>query len=197
MLKRRRIGESFRRNESLQSREPMFVISCAVVRTAPVRCAFQFVGQRRGPFTPGKITLLGEANRQGEGLSLPWFVKNLRSAWETGSGWLKIVVPQIDVDCVARRGLLAPKLARREPSRIDVLRVFAERMRRRVGKYVDTMIAIDDSEFAARVTRQARVSQPGGCCERAPIRLQESAVRSAHRGSQARRRAAWKALDSR
>ena len=45
-----------------------------------------------------------------------------------------MVVPQIDVHRITRRGLLAPQFTRRKPHRIHVLGLLAEKMGVRVGK---------------------------------------------------------------
>src|SRR5260370_17721999 len=68
-----------------------------------------------------------------------------------------MIVPQIDVDGIARRGLLAPEFARGETDGVEMLRLRGLKMRVRVRKNEDTMIALDRSDFAARVARQARV----------------------------------------
>src|SRR5260370_25724770 len=68
-----------------------------------------------------------------------------------------MIVPQIDVDGIARRGLLAPEFARGETHGVEMLRLLALKMRVRVGKNEDAMIALDRADFAARVARQARV----------------------------------------
>src|SRR5260370_9783962 len=68
-----------------------------------------------------------------------------------------MIVPQIDVDGIARRGLLTPEFARGETHGVEMLRLLALKMRVRVGKNEDAMIALDRADFAARVARQARV----------------------------------------
>src|SRR5260370_689037 len=68
-----------------------------------------------------------------------------------------MIVPQIDVDGIARRGLLTPEFARGETHGVEMLRPLALEMRVRVGKNEDAMIALDRADFATRVARQARV----------------------------------------
>src|SRR5260370_25879532 len=69
-----------------------------------------------------------------------------------------MIVPPIDVDGIARRGLLTPEFARGETHVVEMMRPLALEKRVRVGKNEDAMIALDRADFATRVARQARVS---------------------------------------
>src|SRR2546423_2473552 len=80
------------------------------------------------------------------------------TASRTVSGWLKMVVPEIDVNGVLRSGLLAPQLARGEAYGIDMLRVLAEEVGVGVGKDEHPMIALNCAEPSASVARQSRVA---------------------------------------
>src|SRR5882724_11254631 len=81
-----------------------------------------------------------------------------RSADETESGWLKVIVPHINIDGVAPTCLLSPELARIKAYRVYVLWLFTKKVCVRVREYEDAVIPIDRSELPARVARQARMS---------------------------------------
>src|SRR5271165_962406 len=49
----------------------MFVVAGAIVR-----CLLEFLGERRGPFFPGEVTLLGKLDSEGKRLGLPGFGEN-------------------------------------------------------------------------------------------------------------------------
>src|SRR5260370_24525106 len=68
-----------------------------------------------------------------------------------------MIVPQIDVDGIARRGLLTPEFARGETHGVEMLGLLALEMGVGVGKDKDAMIALDRADRAARVAPQARV----------------------------------------
>ena len=117
------------------------------------------------------MALLGEPDRKRERLGLPGFGEyrpaliagqplalgeRLGKVWWR-SGAFKVVVPHVDIDGIARRGLLAPELARRETDGVDVLPLLAQKVRVGVGEVVDTMVTNDYAHPAARITRQARV----------------------------------------
>src|SRR5215469_7715162 len=74
-------------------------------------------------------------------------------------GWLKVVVPHVNVNGILRCGLLAPQFTRRETHGVNVLRVLTEEMRVAVRENKNTMIAVNRPEFSARVPRQPCVSQ--------------------------------------
>src|SRR5947209_4660981 len=57
-----------------------------------------------------------------------------RSLDNFGSGVFKVVVPHVEMNGVALRGLFAPELARGKANGIDVLRLLADELRVRVGK---------------------------------------------------------------
>jgi len=71
---------------------------------------------------------------------------------------LKVVVPQIDIDGVPWRGLLAPQLARREAYSVNVLRLLTLEMSVGVREDKNPVVAVDGAEFAPRVARQARMA---------------------------------------
>src|SRR5262249_33534012 len=71
----------------------------------------------------------------------------------------KVAVPQIDVNGVSRGSLSAPHFACRKTPGIQVLRLFALKMRIGVGEDEDAMIAIDDAGPAPCVAWQARMSR--------------------------------------
>src|SRR5687768_18028810 len=70
------------------------------------------------------------------------------------SGWLKIALPQIEMDAVARVGALAPQLGRREAHRIEVLRHVALAVRAGVGQHMSAVVADDVAHLAAGIARQ-------------------------------------------
>ena len=53
--------------------------------------------------------------------------------------------------------MLAPKFARGEVHRVDMLRLLAEEMRIGIRENKDAVVAIDHAELAARVAREARM----------------------------------------
>ena len=149
----------------------MFVVTRAVVGLAAIGGGLEFIGECCRPFLPGEMPLLGELDGERECLGLPGLGENRpilrraagaaalsrRSVPESGSGWLKVVVPQIDIDGILRRGLLAPQLARGEAHRVDMLRLLAEEMGVGVWENKDAVVAVDRAELAARIARQARM----------------------------------------
>ena len=54
------IGQSLVCDQTLQRRQPMFVVVSAVVGLAVIRRCFQLRGQFRRPFFPSEVTLFGE-----------------------------------------------------------------------------------------------------------------------------------------
>src|SRR6185312_16987251 len=57
--------------EALERREPVLVVPRAVVRLAPIGSRTQFSSERRGPFLPGEVPLLGQPDRERKRLRLP------------------------------------------------------------------------------------------------------------------------------
>src|SRR4029077_16646251 len=70
-LEFRRIGQPFGRDQALESRQPMVVVMRAIVGRA-----FEFLGERGGPFAPGEVPLLGEPDCKRECLRLPGLGKH-------------------------------------------------------------------------------------------------------------------------
>ena len=73
---RGRIGQTFCRHEALERGKPMIVVPRAVVGLTPIGSGFEFRGQRRGPFFPGEVALLGKPDCERKGLCLPGFGKD-------------------------------------------------------------------------------------------------------------------------
>ena len=106
----------------------MIIVMRTVVGFPAARGGIELVPKRGCPFLPCEISLLRELHRERECLSLPRLGKHRLplppataaaalarlSNSGIGSGWLKVVVPQIEIDGIVRRGLLAPQLARGE-----------------------------------------------------------------------------------
>lgn len=65
----------------------------------------------------------------------------------------KIVIPQIEVDEIVRRRLLAPKIASGEPDGIYVLAFGTAAIRTGIGEIVDAVVAIDLTGSATGVAR--------------------------------------------
>src|SRR3990172_4933746 len=82
-----------------------------------------------------------------------------RLAPTAGLPTLEVVLPQIDVNGVARRGRSAPELTRREVDGVHMLRLSAQRLAIRVGalQCKDPVVANDRAPLAAGVTRLPRV----------------------------------------
>src|SRR5262245_57927858 len=81
-----------------------------------------------------------------------------RSDMTTGSCALKVVVPHIEADRIARRSLHAPQFARGESDRVNVLAFVALALRGGIREQVDAVIAHDDAVLAARIQGQPRVA---------------------------------------
>src|SRR4029077_3088838 len=79
------------------------------------------------------------------------------SCSESESGWVKVIIPHIDVHRIQRGGLLAPKFARGKTHRINVLRILAKKMSVGIRKNESAVVSMDRSEFSARVPRQPRM----------------------------------------
>src|SRR6266702_3585654 len=65
----------------------------------------------------------------------------------------KVVVPQVNVHTILRRSVCSPQLARGEAYRIHMLGFLPEKMSICIGKNKNTVIAVDDAQFAAHVAR--------------------------------------------
>src|SRR5215469_2124642 len=77
----------------------------------------------------------------------------------TPSGRLKIVLPQIETDAIARTGGIAPKGACLELDGIERLRIFPLELRIAVGEHVRAMQGNDYAQFVTCIPRQARVRE--------------------------------------
>src|SRR5713101_2135511 len=69
--KRRRISQARGHDQALESRQPMVIVSRAVVRLTATGGGLEFIGERGRPFLPGEIPLLRELDRERESLGLP------------------------------------------------------------------------------------------------------------------------------
>src|ERR1700722_19951473 len=67
---------------------------------------------------------------------------------------IEIIFPQIDIDALARRVVLAPELAPVEFHRVAMLRLGAAAVRMCIGKDEYAPIAMDSSVMAARIAGQ-------------------------------------------
>src|SRR3989475_2145132 len=74
------------------------------------------------------------------------------------SGGIEVVIPEIDVDAVARGSFGSPQLARGEAHAVAVLGLLVARHGVGVGEDEHAVVAVDDAALAARVARQARVA---------------------------------------
>jgi len=54
------VGQTLDRDQPFEGGQPVVIITGAVVGLATILCGFQLGGQRRGPFFPRKVTLLGK-----------------------------------------------------------------------------------------------------------------------------------------
>jgi hypothetical protein len=71
---------------------------------------------------------------------------------------IKVVIPHIEVNRIARRGLLAPQLACTETHGVYVLGILTTEMGVRVWQDKNAMVAFDRAELPAGVTRQSGVT---------------------------------------
>src|SRR5579859_3146709 len=71
---------------------------------------------------------------------------------------IEITIPHIDVNGIARRGVLTPQLPRGKTNRIQVLRLLAEEMCVRVREDKDAVAANDQTLLASRIAGQASVA---------------------------------------
>src|SRR5688572_26135645 len=69
---RRRICQPFGRHQSLERRQPVFVVTGTVIRFTARGGGLQFIRQDRGPLFPSEMSLLCELDRERERLGLPW-----------------------------------------------------------------------------------------------------------------------------
>src|SRR5688572_9325877 len=74
------------------------------------------------------------------------------------SGWLKVALPQVEMDTVARIGMLAPQFPRREAHGVEMLRHIALAVRAGIRQHVSAVMADDAAGLAAGIARQTRVS---------------------------------------
>src|SRR6187200_2417151 len=65
------IGQPLGSHQTLERRQPMFVVARAVVRFSTLRSSLQFFSEAGSPFLPGEMPLLGQLDRECEGLRLP------------------------------------------------------------------------------------------------------------------------------
>ena len=144
---RGRIGQPLGGHQTLERRQPVFVVARAVVGFAAIGGGLEFVREAAAHSfqvkCPCSESLTASANAcacHGSANTGPPSSRGRRgradscSELGSGSGSLEVVVPQIEVHRVARRRLLAPQLARREAHRVDVLRFLAVEVRVGVGE---------------------------------------------------------------
>src|SRR5262245_9913056 len=72
-----------------------------------------------------------------------------------GLSWLKVVVPQIDVEGIARRSLLTPQLARGEAHQVNVLRLVTPAQSRAVREGLHAADPLDHASLAASIAGKA------------------------------------------
>ena len=90
LIERRHIGQTFRRHQTLQCRQPMMVVSRRViVRFAAIDRLTQFPGKRRGPFAPREVARVMQSNSQCKGLRLPGFSEDAEGS-QIGRGPLAL-----------------------------------------------------------------------------------------------------------
>src|SRR5262249_42556191 len=68
---RSRIGQALGSDQMLESSKPMIIVMRAVIGFPAVRDGVELVGKRGCPFLPREMSLLGELDREREGLGLP------------------------------------------------------------------------------------------------------------------------------
>src|SRR5215469_7693885 len=126
----------------------------------------QHCGQLVCPFPPGKRAGFAQSYCQCEGLCLgsantgPSASRGMPSAAAnaaTPSDRLKVVLPQIETDAIARTGGIAPKRAGLELDGIERLRIFPLELSITVGEHVRAMQGNDYALFVTCIARQARV----------------------------------------
>lgn len=121
---RGRISQALGRHQALKSRQPVLIITRAVVRFAAIGCGFEFLRECRRPLFPSEMTcsesLTARANdcaSQGSAKTGPPGSRGSRgnsagrSASGMVSGRLKVVLPHVDEDGIARRSPLTPQLS--------------------------------------------------------------------------------------
>src|SRR5438046_1840437 len=72
---------------------------------------------------------------------------------------IQMIVPEVHVDRVARRGVGPPQFPGREADAVEMLRLRPETLRIGVGEDEDAVVAVDHTALAARVARQPRVAR--------------------------------------
>src|SRR5262249_26523079 len=70
------VTQALFRNEPFESRQPVFVVTRAVIGLTSIGGRLQFVSKRGGPFFPGEVALLGKFHSHRECLGLPRFSKH-------------------------------------------------------------------------------------------------------------------------
>ena len=70
------IRQSLRCDEPFERREPVFIVSRAVVRLPSIHRGFEFVCERSCPLFPCEVALCGKPHGEREGLGLPGFGKD-------------------------------------------------------------------------------------------------------------------------
>src|SRR5256886_6322290 len=71
---------------------------------------------------------------------------------------IEVIVPEVHVDGVTRRGLGPPQLPRGEADAVEVLRLLALPHRVRIGEDEDAVVAVDGAPPTAHVARQSRMA---------------------------------------
>src|SRR3954467_973731 len=110
-------------------------------------------------FTDGSTSAMrwAEASTKSSGLISFFFSRATASTaviFQSSSRDIEIVLPQIEIDGVARVGRLAPQLARRKAHGVKELRVLALEPGVRIGEDMRAVIAFDRAQPTANVTRQ-------------------------------------------
>jgi len=70
------IRQSLRCDEPFERREPVFIVSRAVVRLPSIHRGFEFVCERSSPLFPCEVALCGKPHGEREGLGLPGLGKD-------------------------------------------------------------------------------------------------------------------------
>src|SRR5690349_60900 len=79
------------------------------------------------------------------------------SNWSS-SGWVKVALPEVEIDLVGRRGGGAPDLVRRKHDGVAMLRTCAVATGARIRENVSTVPAMNQAALAAGVAGQPRVA---------------------------------------
>ena len=67
----RRVREPLGYHEALKRGQPMMVIARSIIRFTPCGGDLEFIGQRGGPLSPGKMSLRGQSDGEGKSGCLP------------------------------------------------------------------------------------------------------------------------------